>query len=85
MKIDVLYFAALRERVGSGRETLDVPAEVTTVARLRSWLTTRGEPWAGAFAETRRVRASVDQTMATDDTPLAEGAEVAFFPPVTGG
>lgn len=85
MKIDLLYFAALRERLGVGHETLDLPKQVTTVGELRAWIARRGEPWTSAFAETRRVRAAVDQAMATDESALREGAEVAFFPPVTGG
>ena len=85
MKINVLYFARLREAVGRDRDELDVPPNVANVAQLREWLIARGDPWAAAFAEVKRIRAAVDQAMARDDTPLAEGCEVAFFPPVTGG
>jgi len=85
VKLRVLYFAALRERVGRAEETVDVPEDVRAVGELQRWLAARGEPWAGAFAETRRVRAAVDQAMATDAAELHEDAEVAFFPPVTGG
>ncbi len=85
MKLRVLYFAALRERVGRAEETVDVPDDVRAVGELQRWLAARGEPWADAFAETRRVRAAVDQSMATDAAELARDAEVAFFPPVTGG
>ncbi len=85
MKVRVLYFAALRERVGCAEESVDAPSEITNIAQLRAWLARRGDPWAAAFAETRRVRAAVDQAMVSDDHALHEGAEVAFFPPVTGG
>jgi molybdopterin synthase sulfur carrier subunit len=85
MKITVLYFARLREALGLERETLELPPGVTTVGELRAWLVGRGAPWAAAFTEIRRIRAAVAQQMAGDDTRLAEGAEVAFFPPVTGG
>ena len=85
MKVRVLYFAALRERVGRSEETVDVPDDVERVGELRRWLAARGEPWATAFAETRRVRAAVDQSMATESAELHENVEVAFFPPVTGG
>jgi molybdopterin synthase sulfur carrier subunit len=81
----VLYFARLREAVGRERETLELPADVATVGALRQWLITRGAPWAEAFTGTRRIRAAVAQDMAADETRLSEGAEVAFFPPVTGG
>ena len=85
MKLRVLYFAALRERVGCADETVAPPESVESVAQLRTWLAQRGEPWAAAFAETRRVRAAVDQAMVNDQHMLHDGAEVAFFPPVTGG
>jgi len=85
MKVTVLYFARLREAVGRDRESLDLPPAVATVGALRAWLVARGAPWAEAFTEIKRIRAAVAQQMASDDTPLAEGAEVAFFPPVTGG
>lgn len=85
MKITVLYFARLREAVGRDREALELPADVTTVAQLRRWLIARGAPWSEAFTGMKRIRAAVGQRMAAEDTLLADGAEVAFFPPVTGG
>jgi molybdopterin synthase sulfur carrier subunit len=85
MRVTILYFAALRERVGRSREDCELPDGVDTVGALRDWLTARGAPWSDAFADAPRVRAAVDQTMARAETPLRERAEVAFFPPVTGG
>ena len=85
MKVHVLYFAALRERVGRSGESVDVPDDVRSVGELQRWLAARGEPWTTAFAETRRVRAAVDQSMAGEGAQLHADAEVAFFPPVTGG
>ena len=85
MKVTVLYFARLREALGRDRETLVLPAEVATVGALRAWLIARGAPWAEAFNDIKRIRAAVAQQMASDETGLTDGAEVAFFPPVTGG
>ena len=85
MNVDVLYFASLREALGCDRERLALPPRVTTAAGLRAHLCERGGVWAQALAETRTLRVAVDQSMATPDTPLRDGAEVAFFPPVTGG
>jgi molybdopterin synthase sulfur carrier subunit len=85
VKVTVLYFARLREAIGRDREELDLPAGVDRIGALRAWLVARGAPWDAAFTEIKRIRAAVDQSMAIDDTPLADGAEVAFFPPVTGG
>ncbi len=85
MQVKILYFAALREAVGIAGETCELPAGVDTPGRLRTWLRERGGAWATALADGRPVRASVDQRMAAADAPLGDGAEVAFFPPVTGG
>jgi molybdopterin synthase sulfur carrier subunit len=85
MRVTLLYFASLREAVGVDRETCELPAGVDTVARVRGWLRERGGAWAAALAEGRNVRAAVDQVMARAEAPLSEGAELAFFPPVTGG
>jgi molybdopterin synthase sulfur carrier subunit len=84
-QVRVLYFARLRERIGHAEDSFAVPSEVGDVGALRVWLMARGAPWAAAFAEVGRIRAAVDHTMARDDTPVGDGAEVAFFPPVTGG
>lgn len=83
MKIRVLYFAALREALGTDRETVETAAR--TIGELRAELRTRGEVWAEKLAEGRNVRVSLDHAMASADATLADGAEVAFFPPVTGG
>jgi molybdopterin synthase sulfur carrier subunit len=85
VKLSVLYFARLRDALGRAAEEIETPAEVTTVGELRDWLARRGAPWSTAFAEVRPIRAAMDQAMAADATPLRDGAEVAFFPPVTGG
>ena len=85
MKIRILYFAGLREQVGSRCEDLDVPSEVTTVAGLRALLQSRGGAWQSALAQGKAVRIAVNQEMAVATTPVRQGDEVAFFPPVTGG
>lgn len=85
MPITILYFAALREALGTGRETVDLPEGIVNAGQLRCWLRDRGGAWAEALGESRSVRIAVDQAMAQADTPLRAGAEVAFFPPVTGG
>jgi molybdopterin synthase sulfur carrier subunit len=85
VKVDVLYFASLREAVGCSRETLALPDDVATAGGLREHLRGRGGAWRDALADGRSLRVAVDQTMAGPDTPLRDGAEVAFFPPVTGG
>ena len=85
MKITLKYFASLRETLGPG-DTLDwQPAAEPTAAALRAWLRSQSDAHAQALAPGRAVRVAVDQVLADEATPLRDGAEVAFFPPVTGG
>ena len=85
MNIELRFFASLRESLGKDRERATLPPDVQTVGDLRAWLVARGDDWESALGGTRPVRAAVDQTMVTADAPLHDGAQVAFFPPVTGG
>lgn len=84
MAIRVLYFAALRESLDCAGETLDLPDGVRTVGALREHLYARGGAWS-ALAQTKNLRVAVNQSMAQPEGALADGDEVAFFPPVTGG
>ena len=83
MKINVRYFASLRESLGAG-ETIDV-AEGQTVGGLRDALLARSAAHAGALDRKRALRCALNQTLCGEAAALVEGAEVAFFPPVTGG
>jgi molybdopterin synthase sulfur carrier subunit len=83
MRIKVRYFASVREALGPG-ESLDV-AEGATVAEARDALIGQGGAHAEVLARGRSLRAAVDQVMCDESAALREGAELAFFPPVTGG
>ena len=81
--IDILYFAALRERIGFPRERVETQA--TTIAELIDHLATMDESHALAFADRAAIRAAVDQELAEPETSIIAAREVAFFPPMTGG
>lgn len=81
--IEVLYFAWLRERIGTNRESLTTDA--ATVADLITELVAKSEGHALAFQDLTSLRVAVDQQMAGFDAPLTGVREVAFFPPMTGG
>lgn len=83
--ITVLYFARLREALGTGSEQIALPAGVTNLEDLRTSLAARGGVWAQELAQGKTIRAAVNQDIAQGNTRLADGDEIAFFPPVTGG
>jgi sulfur-carrier protein len=83
MKLRVRYFASLREALGE-HEPVEMPAG-STVGDLRQRLRAGGETHARLLAEGRAVRCALNQRLCDETAALAEGAEVAFFPPVTGG
>ena len=83
MKVQLRYFAAIREALGTGSEPVDTQA--TTLAALRAELVARGGAYADALAPGRAVRVALNQAMSEESALLTEGAEVGFFPPVTGG
>ncbi|HEV3007686.1 MAG TPA: molybdopterin converting factor subunit 1 [Burkholderiales bacterium] len=85
MKVKVLFFANLREQLGTGVEVVDLPDSASTVAGLRMYLMRRGGAWQSTLADMKVVRVAVNQDMAAANAPLNPGDEIAFFPPVTGG
>ena len=85
MKVQLKFFAGLREAVGCAGESLDLPPGIVTLADVRAHLAARGGLWAEHFAPQRNLRAAVNQDMAAAGAPIQAGDEVAFFPPVTGG
>ena len=81
----LLYFARVREIVGSSEEDVSCPVQVRDVAALIGWLRARGPQYEAALCNPRLVRVAVNQTHAGLDSPVREGDEIAIFPPVTGG
>ncbi len=85
MRLTLKYFASLREALGPGGVLEWTPEGEPTAAALRTWLRAQSDAHAQALAPGRAVRVAVDQALADEAAPLRDGAEVAFFPPVTGG
>ena len=81
--MDVLYFAWVRERIGTPRERIERPPG--TVRDLVEELRGREARYAAAFADLDALRVAVDQQLSDFDAPLTGAREVAFFPPMTGG
>ena len=83
MKLTLRYFASIREALGSG-ETIELPAG-STVGAVRDSLIARGGRHAEVLARGRALRCALDQVLCDELTVIEADAELAFFPPVTGG
>ncbi len=83
MKVTVKYFASIRETIGAGSEQRDTQS--TSLAALRDELIALGGGHEESLARGKAVRMALNQVMCDESVVLGEGAEVAFFPPVTGG
>lgn len=83
LHIRLRYFASIREAIGRSAEDLSTGA--ATVGDLRDELLARGGAYGEALGRQRPVRMALDQTLCEESTALVDGAELAFFPPVTGG
>jgi molybdopterin converting factor subunit 1 len=79
MRVRLRYFASIRERLGRTTEEIDMP-EGSTVEQVWERLVAQ-EP---ALAE-QRFRPAVNQEYTTSDHALADGDELVFIPPVSGG
>ncbi|MHA1559806.1 MAG: molybdopterin converting factor subunit 1 [Alphaproteobacteria bacterium] len=84
-KVDVVYFASVRETIGVGKETLNVPSEVVTLRELIVWLSARGPEYEAALSDRLGIRAAIDHVHAAPDASIQDAREIAIFPMMTGG
>jgi molybdopterin synthase sulfur carrier subunit len=85
MNIQIRFFAGVREALGLATETVMLPEHVDTAGAVRHFLIERGGIWATTLNEQRPLRMAYNLEMAESQTSIADGGELAFFPPVTGG
>jgi molybdopterin synthase sulfur carrier subunit len=85
MKVDLVYFAWVRERIGKSGETIDLPPDVRTVGDLLAHLKGLGEEYQWALEHDRVIRVAIDQEHAEHDEKIAGAREIGIFPPMTGG
>ncbi len=83
--MELRFFAGVREKLGTAAEQASLPGQIHTAGDVRAWLVQRGGVWADALAEGRALRMAYNQQMCDAETVVADGGELAFFPPVTGG
>lgn len=83
--VSILYFAWVREAIGTDGETIERPAQGVTVADLITSLAARGGGYALALDDQDKLRAALDQRFVPLDSAIGDARELALFPPVTGG
>lgn len=84
-RLNLLYFAWVREAIGMDGEEIDHPGAGVSVGALVDELRRRGGGYERAFANPERLRAALDQRFVPLTEAVGEAKELALFPPVTGG
>jgi molybdopterin synthase sulfur carrier subunit len=83
--VNLVYFAWVRERIGRGEETLELPDTVVTAGDLLSHLKTLGEEYEAALEHENVIRVAINQEHVDHDEKITGAREIALFPPMTGG
>ncbi len=81
----ILYFSWIRERLGIGEETIDLPENVKTVDDFLGWLKTRGEEFEAVLEYPEVIRVAINQEHTEHEEAIGDAREIALFPPMTGG
>jgi len=81
MTVKILFFATLKERIGKNEIEITLTPG-TTVAELKDFITAKYSTHAALI---QRCLISVNREFAFDADIIPEGAEIGFFPPVSGG
>lgn len=82
--IKVLFFARIRDQLGTGEVQIPVPEHVNSLLQFTAHLIATHPSFAGIIDQPT-VLVAVNQTFAQPSTPVRDGDEIAYFPPVTGG
>jgi molybdopterin converting factor subunit 1 len=82
MRVQVLYFAGARDLVGRAEETLDLPADVATIADFARFVAASHPPLAERMSA---IRIAQNERFADPADPIADAATLALIPPVAGG
>jgi sulfur-carrier protein len=83
--VKLVYFAWVRERIGKGEEVIELDPAIVTVSDLLAHLKTRGEEYEAALEYENVIRVAINQEHVDHDAPVKGAAEIALFPPMTGG
>jgi len=80
-RVKLLFFATLRDRAGTKFVELDVPADLT-VQGLKHKIS---DEYPGLKESMKSVLVTINREYAFDEAVIPPDAELAMFPPVSGG
>jgi molybdopterin converting factor subunit 1 len=80
-RVKILFFATLRDRAGTKSAELDIPAELT----VQGFKKMISEEYPGLKESMSSVLTTINREYAFDEAIIPENAELAMFPPVSGG
>lgn len=85
MKVKLIYFAWVRERIDKSEEEIDLPDSVVTGTDLLNHLKSLGEEYEAALQYPEVIRLAINQEHVDHDEPISGAREIGIFPPMTGG
>lgn len=85
MKVNLVYFAWVRERIGRTEEEIELPETVVTVRDLLGHLKGLGEEYETALEFPDVIRVAINQEHVEHDEAISGAREIGIFPPMTGG
>ena len=81
----IIYFAWLREQIGTDSEDIALPSAIKTGQDLLSFLKAHGDPYKTALQHGGSIGIAIDHQMISHGDEIYNAKEVALFPPMTGG
>lgn len=86
MRINILFFASLRELFDEERLALNIESKINTPIELIEYLAKHDMgPWDNLLQRKTTVRVAVNQSIKDWNSNIKDGDELAFLPPITGG
>ncbi|CAN0578591.1 unnamed protein product, partial [Laminaria digitata] len=83
-QVKVLFFASCREMAGTKETSLQLPGASSTTSKLRQHIVEK-LPGLKPVAATVTLALNQEYLDPEEDTPLKDGDEIAFIPPISGG
>ena len=86
MKINILFFAGIREMFGFKEKNIKIEESINSPEKLVKFLIEKEQgSWIKLLSSKDLIRVAINQEISEWSSPLKDGDELAFIPPITGG